>query len=491
MTGAGSLFPKDSDSKLKGEINYLPWSILFRKAATTIGCDGLLTGAMVKPDPNTHPDEYVIWYTMDLYITTLMLQCIQPSMFASINQMSAADSWNRLYMAYGPKGSGSIMTQFRRLTHPLPVSHNLKTLESHLEGFEAALVNLRQAGYDIDEGFASAILVTTLPYDPNDNQSWYNWIQKFTLVQGHTMVASTASDILNTYRAGHPEEANPGSVPTSSIKAANLQMEAAYASQGKYFCTNCQSTKHDKRFCTAPGGGRYSQGGKSGNSGGKGGKGKRKGRDKAHPISESGGVGDSEQTPSSTSNFVSLAGANAIDFSAYPASDQPTSSNPLQSVSEQVYPAGTTADRPPIIIDSGTMSHIHSVRSDFTSFHHPAISQSVTGFGAGTMKIIGRGIDKTPAASSNTRGLINIFVEPVERCLYNMMYTFHFYTPPDTLNVFNNNTYYIVCPQFNIVELAISFNNTSPPCHQDAFNASLNIFVPLHSDSVQPCSTSR
>lgn len=177
MTGAGSLFPKDSDSKLKGEINYLPWSILFRKAAATINCDGILTGAMVKPDPSTHPDEYVVWYTMDSYITTLMLQCIQPSMFASINQMSAADSWNRLYMAYGPKGSGSIMTQFRRLTHPLPVSHNLKTLESHLEGFEAALVNLRQAGYDIDKGFASAILVTTLPYNPNDNQSWYNWIE--------------------------------------------------------------------------------------------------------------------------------------------------------------------------------------------------------------------------------------------------------------------------------------------------------------------------
>src|SRR5580698_3980350 len=122
MTGASLLFPKDSDSKLKGEINYLPWSILFRKAAATINCDGLLTGAMVKPDPSTHPDAYFVWYTMDSYITTLMLQCIQPSMFASINQMSAADSWNRLYMAYGPKGSGSIMTQFRHLTHPLPIS---------------------------------------------------------------------------------------------------------------------------------------------------------------------------------------------------------------------------------------------------------------------------------------------------------------------------------------------------------------------------------
>lgn len=117
MAGASSLFPKDSDSKLKGEINYLPWSILFWKAAATISCDGLLTGAMVKPDPSTHPNEYLVWYTMDLYITTLMLQCIQPSMFASINQMSAADAWNRLYIAYSPKGSGSIMTRFPSSTH--------------------------------------------------------------------------------------------------------------------------------------------------------------------------------------------------------------------------------------------------------------------------------------------------------------------------------------------------------------------------------------
>lgn len=110
----------------------------------------------------------------------------------------------------------------------------MKTLESHLEGFKAALVNLCQAGYVIDKGFISAILVTTLPYNLNDNQLWYNWIQRIPLVQGQTMVASTASDILNMYRAGHPVEANPGSVPTSSIEANDVHKSGSKTGTRRY-----------------------------------------------------------------------------------------------------------------------------------------------------------------------------------------------------------------------------------------------------------------
>lgn len=104
--------------------------------------------------------------------------------------------------------------------------------------------------------------------------------------------------------------------------------------------------------------------------------------------------------------------------------------------------------------------------------------------------------NKTPAASFNRGGSINIFVKHVERCLYNTMYISHFYTPSDTFNVFNSNTYCTVRPLFNVVELvALSFN-PSPPCYFQRtcltpFNGSLNILIPPHSCSVQQRSTSR
>lgn len=99
---------------------------------------------------------------------------------------------------------------------------------------------------------------------------------------------------------------------------------------------------------------------------------------------------------------------------------------------------------------------------------------------------------KTPAASFNRGGSINIFVKHVERCLYNTMYISHFYTPSDTFNVFNSNTYCTVRPLFNVIELAvklaISFN-PNPPCYFQRtrltpFNGSLNILIPPHSCSV-------
>ncbi|KAJ3744454.1 hypothetical protein DFH05DRAFT_1525505 [Lentinula detonsa] len=363
-SGANSAFPKDADEKLKGELNFVPWLKLFLGAVEYIGCKDILSGRIPCPEPTT--DEYIVWNTMNSFLNIMLCRCIHPSMIPSISKMtSACEAYNFIARTHGPQGSAS--------------------LKEHLNNFESALMSIRLAGHTVDEGFASAILVTTLPDEEGSPGSWHQWISNFKITS-RTTIASTSAKIMGAYRSAHPEEGGDrgsSSSPNVNVESAAVLMERAFAAQGKFYCTNCHTKGHSRDYCRQPGGGKHIPGG-VGNGKKKG----KKGKEKAHLV-DSGGGGDTEQ-PSST-NFVSLSDTNAIDFSAYPASNLPASLNPLQPISESVYPAGTTADRPPIIIDSGTTSHIHCVHSDFTSYH-PAISQKVTGFGSGTMKIAGRGI---------------------------------------------------------------------------------------------------
>ncbi|KAJ3792252.1 hypothetical protein GGU11DRAFT_862273 [Lentinula aff. detonsa] len=239
------------------------------------------------------------------------------------------------------------------------------SLKEHLNNFESALMSIRLAGHTVDEGFASAILVTTLPNEEGSPGSWHQWISNFKITS-RTTIASTSAKIMGAYHSAHPEEGGhhgSSSSPNVDVESVAILMEHAFAASGKFYCMNCHTKGHSRDYCRQPGSGKHIPGG-VGNGKKKG----KKGKEKAHLV-DSGGGRDTEQ-PSST-NFVSLSGTNVIDFSAYPASDLPASSNPLQPISKSVYPAGTTADRPPIIIDS-------------------AISQKVTGFGSGMMKIAGR-----------------------------------------------------------------------------------------------------
>ncbi|KAJ3834358.1 hypothetical protein F5878DRAFT_645201, partial [Lentinula raphanica] len=383
-SSANSVFPKDADEKLLGEVNFVPWSKLFLGAVEYAGCQDVLSGRIPCPEPTT--DEYVVWNTMNSFLNVMLCRCIHPSMIPSIAKMtSSCEAYNFISRTHGPQGSGLLMAFFVRLRRGLPLKHNLASLKEHLNNFESALMSIRLAGQTVDEGFASAILVTTLPNEEGSPGSWHQWISNFNITS-NTSVASTSAKIIGAYRSAHPEEDSDHGQSSSStvdVESAAVLMEHAFAAQGKFYCTNCHTKGHSRDYCRQPGGGKHTPGG-----GGNGKKKGKKGKEKAHLVDSRGG-GDTEQ--SSSTNFVSLSGANVIDFSIYPASDLPASSNPLQPISESVYPAGTTADRPPIIIDSGTTSHIHSVRSDFT-FYHPAISQKVTGFGSGTMKIAGRGI---------------------------------------------------------------------------------------------------
>ncbi|KAJ3749337.1 hypothetical protein DFH05DRAFT_1476324 [Lentinula detonsa] len=242
----------------------------------------------------------MVWSTMNSFLNVMLCRSIDPSMIPSISKISsAADAYNFIARTHGPRGSGLLMTFFIRLCRGLPLRHNLASLKAHLNNFESVLMSIKLAGHVVDEGFASAILVTTLPNEEGSPGSWHQWISSFKITSRTTIVATSAS-ILGTYRSAHPEEGGePGSGSSSTV-----DVESA-----AFYCTNCHTKGHSKDFCRQSGGGMYSQGGAGKGSRNKG-KGK-KGKEKAHLVDSRGG-GDTEQ--SASTNFVSLSGTNIMTF---------------------------------------------------------------------------------------------------------------------------------------------------------------------------------
>ncbi|KAJ3792616.1 hypothetical protein GGU11DRAFT_857530 [Lentinula aff. detonsa] len=290
-SGTNSAFPKDADEKLKGE------------------------------------------NTMNLFLNVMLCQCIHPSMIPSILKMTpACEAYNFIARTHGSQGFSLLMAFFIQLHQGLPLKHNLASLKEHLNNFESALMSIRLAGHTVDEGFASAIFVTTLPNEEGSSGSWHQWISNFKITS-HTTIASTSAKIMGVYHSAHPKEGGDhgsSSSPTVDVESAAVLMEHAFAAQGKFYCTDCHTKGHLRDYCRQPSGGKHIPGG-VGNGKKKG----KKGKEKAHLV-DSGGGGDTEQ--SSSTNFVSLSGANAIDFSTYPMSNLPASLNPLQPISESPSP---------------------------------------------------------------------------------------------------------------------------------------------------------
>src|SRR6202453_3535792 len=118
--------------------------------------------------------------------------------------------------------------------------------------------------------------------------------------------------------------------------------------------------------------------------------GNKKGKEKAHnTVDAGGGDSDSDNEDSHHVKFEQCITTSTINFSDYSLCDG-NSLTPPNNPKAQAYSAHTATFSPTIIIDSGTTSHIHSNRRDFTSLN-PSSSGSINGFGEGSRSIEGCG----------------------------------------------------------------------------------------------------
>ncbi|KAF9020288.1 hypothetical protein BDZ89DRAFT_1116434 [Hymenopellis radicata] len=243
MTGAHALFPTHERTALQGQENYMPWSALFETAARTIQGLDVLRGRMPRP----HPEEktFVSWITVDGYLSSMMMQCVNPSMIVKLVGKSAAAGWRTLRNEYGQRGSGSLMIQFKQLTRPYKSGDDLET---HISSFQTAIHNIATAGFDIPQLFAAAILITTLPSEPDSPETWYQFVSGFKFTR-KTTLSTTVSQILNLQRTRAAGNSKSGGV---SVDAAALQMEQSFAAKGSTTAPTVSLLVTPRRTTTIP-----------------------------------------------------------------------------------------------------------------------------------------------------------------------------------------------------------------------------------------------
>ncbi len=86
------------------------------------------------------------------------------------------------------KGSGSILLWFCQLTCAMNLGSDIS---EHIMHFQEAFQHLTVAEWDIPEHIAACILLSTLPHDSNEADSWDGMVRQIKIDKDSTSIATT------------------------------------------------------------------------------------------------------------------------------------------------------------------------------------------------------------------------------------------------------------------------------------------------------------
>ena len=136
---------------------------------------GVVDGSeTIPPDDSTHIARHRIWKKKDNLAKAMITQCVKSDLVIKVaHAKRTKESWDIFASEFSQTGSGSIMLWFRRLTKQLPSGSDVS---AHVTSFQEAIHYLANAEFKIPGYIAAAILLSTLPSDPQDPASWNNHV---------------------------------------------------------------------------------------------------------------------------------------------------------------------------------------------------------------------------------------------------------------------------------------------------------------------------
>ena len=115
---------------------------------------------------DTSTVEYKIWKKKDNLGKSMITKCIKSNFVIKVaHAKSSNECWNMFASEYSQTGSGSIMLWFRQLAKQLSPGADVS---AHVTNFQEAIRYLANTEFDIPSYIAAAILLSTLPSDPQD-----------------------------------------------------------------------------------------------------------------------------------------------------------------------------------------------------------------------------------------------------------------------------------------------------------------------------------
>jgi len=236
---SSAFFPKDDNDRLANETGYFVWAHRMQKALQYCGLWNVVSGTLPRPSPGAADEQ--VWIKMDIAASALIMQCIKGELIVKIIHLpSSKAAWDLFTSEYSQIGSGSIMYWFAHLTHHMPVGGDVS---AHITDYQEATRYLANANFSIPEPVAAAILLSTLPSDPKDPESWDYFIKGVKIDQTTTTLSSVINQILEEKR--HQSPTTDTSQPESALAARE---QAARVSDTK-FCRNCKRNGHEMASC--------------------------------------------------------------------------------------------------------------------------------------------------------------------------------------------------------------------------------------------------
>ena len=366
-SGSAALFPTSDTDRLENEGGYFVWNLRMKTALHSCKLWGVVTGDEPKPAV-IKAGELSEWEKKDTAALALIFKCCKTDVLVKIAHADTSRmAWDTFKSEYSQTGSGSVMLWFRRLTKQLSSGSDVA---AHVTSFQEATRHLANAGFIIPEPISAAILLSTLPADPKDPESWNNHVAGVRIDLQTTTLSSVINGILEEKRRLTDDDV--------TSEAAHAALEKAARKHGRQFCHNCKKQGHIARNCFDKGGGKEGQAPWQR---------KKKGKEKAHTM-DGGGDDSGEDVNSSYIRFEQFTAApeaaHILYFEDNLSSLKPCSETPGD---ENLAYNASTNNSHPFIINSSTSSHIHSNPAHFVPSTLKPTSSVVKGFGEGSLRI--------------------------------------------------------------------------------------------------------
>lgn len=247
---ASDMLPDSDTDRLAGGDGYFVWAIRMRNAFECCGLLNIVEGRIAKPSPGDTTE--AVWKKMNENAWAFIIHCIADNLVMRISHLhDAKEVWDFLAEEYSQASSSSVVDWFSRLTRRMPPGGSVS---DHIARFQKAVCYLANVGFVLPESTAAAILLSTLPSDTGDPESWGHFIKGIKLSKTTTL-STVVTQIL--------EEKRWRAAMTSILRSTETTLTALERdtrAAGKKWCRNCKCDGHDWFDCWAPGGGKEGQG---------------------------------------------------------------------------------------------------------------------------------------------------------------------------------------------------------------------------------------
>ena len=364
------MLPKEP---LQSEEDYREWADLMQGALEYALLWDIVSGAELCPDPSVDPDGAAIWKRKDSSARTLIRRTLSKTVAGAVaGQTTSFGFWTTLRQQYARTSATSTTGWFRLISSTLSSVHKL---DDHIRSFQEAHAHLSASGIHLPEQIAAGLFLSSLVDQDGEPTQWSAFTAKFALT-----TTTTLNEVIAEVRVERTRVLGP-KASSSSSDTALLSMETAYAAleqdhraRGLKWCRHCAKGGHWSSEC------RRSTGQQPKKNRGA----RPKKKERANVAKDDDDDEDDGGSADEHSHFVQS------EYILYTSLDNYDASAPSLPTCQQerAFPINVRAPGA-IVIDSGTSSHVHSVRGDFA--HIRKTKSNIHGFGNGMTTVTGRG----------------------------------------------------------------------------------------------------